>query len=97
MATRNHKPRACVGKSETPKPNRDFPYTRYLKVHPGQHYPSFDPLRVHRLKQPRPPVPWVHVKGYWLEEAGFPVGTPLQVEVSEGRLVISAAPEPVGA
>lgn len=97
MATRNHKPRSCVGKSETRKPNRDFPYTRHLKVHPGQYYQSFDPVRVHRLKQPRPPVPWVHVKGYWLEEAGFPVGTSLQVEVSEGRLVISAAPELSGA
>lgn len=97
MAERNHKPRARVGKSETRKSNRDFPYTRHLKVHPGQYYQSFDPVRVHRLKQPRPPVPWVHVKGYWLAEAGFDVGTPLQVEVSEGRLVISAAPEPSGA
>jgi toxic protein SymE len=96
MAERNHKPRGRVGKSETRKSNRDFPYTRHLKVHPGQYYQSFDPVRVHRLKQPRPPGPWVHVKGYWLAEAGFEVGTPLQVEVSEGRLVISAASEPSG-
>ncbi|QJX02838.1 type I toxin-antitoxin system SymE family toxin [Alcanivorax sp. IO_7] len=39
-------------------------------------------------------MPWVHVKGYWLAEAGFAIGTPLEVEVSEGRLVISAAPSP---
>ena len=97
MAERNHKPRARVGKSETRKSNRDFPYTRHLKVHPGQYYQSFDPVRVHRLKQPRPPVPWVHVKGYWLAEAGFGVGTPLEVEVSEGRRVISVASDPSSA
>ena len=97
MAERNHKPRARVGKSETRKSNRDFPYTRHLKVHPGQYYQSFDPVRVHRLKQPRPPVPWVHVKGYWLAEAGFDVGTSLRVGGSGGRLVISAAPGPSGA
>ena len=96
-AERNLKPRARVGKIETRKANRVFPYLRHLKVHPGQYYQSFDPVRVHRLKQPRPPVPWVHVKGYCLAEAGFEVGTPLQVEVSEGRLVISAAPESSGA
>lgn len=92
MAERNHKPRARVGKSETPKSNREFPYIRHLKVHPGQYYHQTlsNSCRV-RL------VPWVHIKGYWLKEAGFTVGTPVHVEVSEGRLVISAAPEPTGA
>ena len=97
MAERNHKPRARVGKSESPKPNREFPYIRHLKVHPGQYYSSGVPLHVQLRRPPKPPVPWVHVKGYWLAEAGFAIGTQLEVEVSEGRLVISAAPEPSGA
>ena len=97
MAERNHKPRARVGKSEPPKSNREFPYIRHLKVHPGQYYSYGVPLHVQLSRPPKPPVPWVHVKGYWLAEAGFAIGTPLEVEVSEGRLVISAAPEPSGA
>ncbi len=96
MAERNHKSRACVGKTETRKP-REFPYTRHLKVHPGQYYSSVAPRHIQLSRPPKPPVPWVHVKGYWLAEAGFDVGTPLEVEVSEGRLVISAASEPSGA
>jgi hypothetical protein len=36
--------------------------------------------------------PHLRIKGRWLEEAGFPVGTKVNVEVSHGRLVIERAP-----
>jgi len=44
-------------------------------------------LADHRI--PRP-VPWIQLKGYWLEQAGFSIDTPVLVEVSEGKLVITA-------
>ncbi|MEJ2446309.1 MAG: SymE family type I addiction module toxin [Exilibacterium sp.] len=37
-----------------------------------------------------PPVPWVQLKGKWLEKAGFTIDTPIRIEVSEGRLVLTA-------
>ena len=36
------------------------------------------------------PVPWLHIKGYWLNKAGFPIGTAVSVNVSDGCLVIKA-------
>jgi hypothetical protein len=36
--------------------------------------------------------PHLRIKGRWLEEAGFPVGAKVNVEVSHGRLVIERAP-----
>jgi toxic protein SymE len=36
------------------------------------------------------PVPYVLLKGYWLKKAGFPIGTNISVEVSDGCLVIKA-------
>lgn len=35
------------------------------------------------------PVPWIYIKGYWLQQAGFLIGTPVQVQISKGRLVIT--------
>lgn len=34
-------------------------------------------------------VPWLNVSGKWLAEAGFSVGDPIRIAVSEGRLVIT--------
>lgn len=31
-----------------------------------------------------PPVPYMLLKGYWLNKAGFTIGTNISVEVSEG-------------
>lgn len=58
--------------------------TRTLKV-TATHYDYS--LKDHRI--PRP-VPWIQLKGYWLEQAGFAIGTPLTVKVSKGKLVIVA-------
>ena len=35
------------------------------------------------------PVPWVQLKGYWLEAAGFIIDTPIKVRVMEGCLVLT--------
>ena len=58
---------------------------RRIKVCAG-YYGYF--LSDHRI--PRP-VPWIQLKGYWLEAAGFSIDTPLLVKVSEGKLVLTIA------
>ena len=35
------------------------------------------------------PVPWVQLKGYWLEAAGFTIDAPIKVRVMEGCLVLT--------
>lgn len=37
-----------------------------------------------------PSVPYLRMQGAWLARAGFGVGTPVRVEVSEGRLIVQA-------
>jgi len=36
------------------------------------------------------PVPWIQLKGHWLQRAGFAINTPLKVRVMAGCLVITA-------
>ena len=56
---------------------KPFPQARTLKVC-TTHYD-------YRLKDGRlpRPVPWIQLKGYWLEQAGFSIDTPVLVKVSE--------------
>lgn len=59
------------------------PTTRRLKVRTG--HAGYD-LKDGRA--PRP-IPWLDLKGYWLQQAGFDIGAPVQIEVDQGRLVIT--------
>lgn len=36
-------------------------------------------------------VPWLQLKGHWLDQAGFAIDTPVSVRVMEGCLVLIAA------
>jgi hypothetical protein len=36
------------------------------------------------------PVPWIQIKGYWLQRAGFDINTPITIQVMEGCLVLFA-------
>jgi hypothetical protein len=36
------------------------------------------------------PVPWIQMKGHWLDQAGFAIDTPVTVRVMEGCLVLTA-------
>jgi hypothetical protein len=38
--------------------------------------------------QPKPDVPYLRMRGRWLERAGFAIGKSVKVDVSEGRLII---------
>ncbi|MES2822748.1 MAG: SymE family type I addiction module toxin [Pseudomonadota bacterium] len=65
-------------------------YTRKLKVRTGSYdYQLNNVNNIHSYKV-APPVPWIHVKGYWLNKTGFTIGTPVCMEVSDGCLVIRA-------
>jgi hypothetical protein len=35
------------------------------------------------------PIPWIQLKGYWLQKAGFEIDTPVKVRVMEGCLVLT--------
>lgn len=39
---------------------------------------------------PQAKVPWLQLKGHWLEKAGFEINTPVTVRVMEGCLVLTA-------
>jgi len=41
-------------------------------------------------------VPWINIQGQWLEQAGFSINTPIKVEVSAGRLVLTTAQKTKG-
>ncbi|SHN29500.1 SymE family type I addiction module toxin [Chitinophaga sp. CF418] len=36
-------------------------------------------------------IPWLNVRGLWLEEAGFNVGDPIDIIVSKEKLIIKKA------
>ncbi|MBI3546139.1 MAG: type I addiction module toxin, SymE family [Gammaproteobacteria bacterium] len=39
-------------------------------------------------------MPWVQLKGYWLEAVGFNIDTRIQVRVMKGCLVLTVITEP---
>jgi hypothetical protein len=34
-------------------------------------------------------VPWIQMKGHWLDQAGFTINTPVTIRVMEGCLVLT--------
>ena len=65
-------------------------YTRKLHVRKGSYDYQVNNVDNIRSNKAAPPVPWIHVKGYWLNKTGFTIGTPVCMEVSDGCLVIRA-------
>lgn len=37
-------------------------------------------------------VPWLNVNGLWLEQAGFKIGDPIEIDVKSDRLIIKKLP-----
>lgn len=44
--------------------------------------------RVVRVRELLPPMPFLRLRGRWLDQAGFAIGANVRVEVSSGRLVL---------
>ncbi len=89
MANSNDKLESRSSKEKSSKQPEKFPYQRKLKVRKSlyhHHYGDFQPRGRYR---PIKLVPWINIKGYWLEEAGFSINTPLQVVVDEGRITLT--------
>lgn len=42
---------------------------------------------------PSAPMPFLRLRGRWLDAAGFAIGAPVRVVVSEGRLVVEVIDE----
>jgi toxic protein SymE len=36
-----------------------------------------------------PVIPWIRLRGYWLEQAGFPLKTRVRVQIEHGRLILT--------
>jgi toxic protein SymE len=63
--------------------------SRKLKVRAG-HY---DRLCIDRIGyKPSPQVPFVLLKGHWLEQANFAIGQNINVEVRENQLILTTQP-----
>ena len=43
--------------------------------------------------RPRPPVPYLRLRGHWLRQAGFAVGQRVHVDVIDGRITITPSKE----
>lgn len=70
-----------------------FPYSRQLKVRSSYYYRAYNPryrYMPHKIPK-KAPVPWINIKGYWLNQAGFTIDTPLSVTVRKGRIVLQPA------
>jgi toxic protein SymE len=39
---------------------------------------------------PQATVPWLQLKGHWLEQAGFNIDSPVTIRVMQGCLVLTA-------
>jgi len=66
---------------------RTFTVRRLLTVG----YSFYIHKRSHR--RPPPPVPYLRLRGYWLEQAGFAVGQRVRVDVVGGRITITPTEE----
>lgn len=81
--------------NSTPEPRSPkvkFQETRHLKVRSGYYDYQIHRKPSRNMPYRRPvPVPWVQLKGYWLSQAGFPIGTELSVKVARGCITVQPA------
>ena len=59
---------------------------RKLKVH--ESYYDYTPQSKNRYEKPKP-VPYVLLKGYWLQEINFDIGKAVKAEVTQNRLTLT--------
>jgi toxic protein SymE len=79
MADANHKAVAPVTQRILTISSQRRP--RPMKTYAPAHIEFFPDL---------PPAPWIRLSGRWLEDAGFEIGRRICVEVTSGKLTISA-------
>ncbi|MCG7874466.1 MAG: type I toxin-antitoxin system SymE family toxin [Candidatus Thiodiazotropha lotti] len=79
-----------MARNDSTTPQRRSPkdkgcHTRKLKVNQIHYMRQLkdDPAGAGR------PVPWIQLKGHWLNHAGFEISTPIKVRVMQGCLVLT--------
>ncbi len=60
--------------------------TRQIKV--SQFYYDYKPKNA-PAGFIRPPVPWIQLKGKWLEKVGFSIDSQVTITVSQGCLILT--------
>lgn len=56
----------------------------------SRRYPEVRPRRGEHVRSV--PMPFLRLQGRWLDQAGFPIGAQVQVQVDRGRLVLEVIP-----
>jgi len=84
MADNDHTPERRSAKSKVC-------YTRSLKVRKATYARIIkDKDHSHFDRTVYATVPWINIRGQWLEQAGFTIQTPITVRVMDGCLVLTA-------
>ena len=50
-------------------------------------------MKVHQIHHNNKSIPWLNIKGQWLEQAGFNIHSPIKIRVMNGCLVITTKEE----
>lgn len=83
---RDYSNRRDYGKTSN---KQSLPYERKLKVRGSYYDHQFHNNHPSYPAQRAIEVPWINIKGYWLREAGFTIGTPLLLKISKGEIVLT--------
>lgn len=89
MAKCNDKLESRSAKAKSSKNAEKFPYYRQLKVRTSLYYYHYGAFQPRDRYRPIKPVPWINIKGYWLNKAGFHIDTPLQVKIEKGCIILT--------
>ena len=80
--------------SESRSAKAKFPHYRHLKVRSGYYDYHLRSLRPYSPRPTPDAVPWILLKGYWLNRVGFTIGTKVRVQVKPGRIVLTPQSSP---
>ena len=83
MAKRNSTP---------PRRQTISPVCQVRQITVGKHHYDYRAKHVQSQYYSGRSVPWLQLKGDWLEQAGFTIKTPVTVRVMEGCLVLTTKP-----
>ena len=73
---------------ESSSAQEKFSTFRKLKVRKSYYYYQHGDFQPRHRHTESPAVPWVQIKGYWLNKAGFTIDTLLSVEVQQGCIIL---------
>ena len=57
--------------------------------HATVHTSAYPPLKFNTNAGAWRPIPWINLRGLWLEQAGFNLSNPYTIEVFQNKLVLT--------